>query len=129
MSASTFAPLSDRDFDRLCDLLDSVPDNAAMTIEEMEPLGVSGVAHDHRRLDDADLLHRGGDLRIFHGLFDPLTYLAQRFDLRQGDAQTRRFKRDLQLSRAAAQICAASSGIRCARFAGTLSRPCSSSSK
>jgi uncharacterized protein len=36
MSTATFAPLSDRDFDRLSDFLDSVPDNAAMTIEELD---------------------------------------------------------------------------------------------
>jgi uncharacterized protein len=30
------APLSDREFDRLSDFLDSVPDNQAMTIEEMD---------------------------------------------------------------------------------------------
>lgn len=36
MTIPTTAPLSDREFDRLSDFLDSVPDDAAMTIEEMD---------------------------------------------------------------------------------------------
>jgi uncharacterized protein len=36
MIPATFDPLSERDVSRLSDFLDSVPDNAAMTIEEMD---------------------------------------------------------------------------------------------